>query len=86
MKDRKVIVEKKARNGRKTESICELAKSEKKYLHLCHNFWTKKIWSCSAPQNECLNFGFVKDIKVVVKKMARNGRKTAIRVDGGGFQ
>ena len=32
-----------------------------------------KIWTCSAPQNDSLNFSFVKDIKVVVKKMAGNG-------------
>ena len=33
------------------------------------------IYTCSAPQNDHLNFSFVKDIKVVVKKMTRNRRK-----------
>ena len=36
------------------------------------------IQTCSAPQNDRLNFSFVKDIKVVVEKTARNCRKTAI--------
>ena len=36
-----------------------------------------EILTCLAPQNDCLNFSFVKDIKVVVKKMTRNGRKMA---------
>ena len=35
------------------------------------------IQTCSAPQNDRLNFSFVKDIKVVVKKMTRNRRKMA---------
>ena len=35
-----------------------------------------EIQTCSAPQNDCLNLVFVKDIKVIPKKMARNGRKT----------
>ena len=30
------------------------------------------IQTCSAPQNDRLNFSFVKDITVVVKKMTRN--------------
>ena len=34
--------------------------------------------TCSAPQNDRLNLSFVKDMNVVGKKMARNGRKTAI--------
>ena len=36
------------------------------------------IWTCSAPQNDRLNFCFVKYIKVVVEKMARNCRKMTI--------
>ena len=32
----------------------------------------------SAPQNDRLNFSFVKDIHVVGKKMARKGWKTDI--------
>ena len=35
------------------------------------------IQTCSASQNDRLNFSFVKDIKVVVKKMTRNRRKMA---------
>ena len=41
-----------------------------------------KIQTHLAPQNDGLNFSFVRDIKVVVKKMGRNGRKTAISEDG----
>ena len=37
-----------------------------------------KIKTHSAPQNDRLNFSFVKDIHVVCEKMARKGRKTAI--------
>ena len=35
-----------------------------------------EVQTCSAPQNDRLNLVFVKDIKLVAKKMARNGRKT----------
>jgi hypothetical protein len=31
-----------------------------------------------APQNDCLNLSFVKDNYVDSRKLARNGRKTAI--------
>ena len=34
----------------------------------------------SAPQNDCLNLSFVKDIHVFVKSIARNFRKTEIGV------
>ena len=37
-----------------------------------------KIKTCSAPQNDRLNFSFVKDIYVYGGKVARNGSKTAI--------
>ena len=37
-----------------------------------------KIQTCSASQNDRLNFSFVKDIHVVGEKMARNGGKTDI--------
>ena len=37
-----------------------------------------KIQTHSAPQNDCLNLSFVKDIHVVGKKMTRKCRKTAI--------
>ena len=33
-----------------------------------------KFLTCSAPQNDRLKFSFVKDKKVVVKKMTRNCR------------
>ena len=53
----------------------------------CVAFWVM-TFDCSAPQNDRLKFSFVKDIRVVVKKMVRNGRKTAIRAGrwGGGYQ
>ena len=34
-----------------------------------------EVQTCSAPQNDRQNLGFVKDIKVVVKKMTRNRHK-----------
>ena len=42
------------------------------------NFDPIKIQTHSAPQNDRLNFSFVKDIHVDGKKMARNGHKTDI--------
>ena len=38
-----------------------------------------KIQTRSAPQNDSLNFSFVKDIHVVGEKVARNGHKTDIQ-------
>ena len=32
-------------------------------------------YTCSASENDCLNFSFLKDIHVVDKKVARKGRK-----------
>ena len=37
-----------------------------------------RIYTYTAPQNDGLNFSFVKDIKAVVKTIARDGRKMAI--------
>ena len=37
-----------------------------------------EVQTCSAPQNDRLNLSFVKNIYVVGKKLARNGRKTAM--------
>ena len=37
-----------------------------------------KMQTCSAPQNDRLNLGLVKDIHVVGGKMTRNCRKKAI--------
>ena len=70
------------------------AKNAKKKLHKWGVFYKIKKWkrkyfcvipfepikflTCSAPQNDRLNFSFVKDIHVVGEKMARNGRKTDI--------
>ena len=49
-----------------------------------------EIQNCSAPQNDCLNLNFVKDIHVVGKKMARNDptKATLLRFPkkgGGGY-
>ena len=44
----------------------------------CVTFGPIKIKTCLAPQNDRLDLSFVKDTYVVVEKMARNGRKTAI--------
>ena len=43
-----------------------------------------KILTCLAPQNDGLNLSFVKDSYVDGGKLARNGRKTAIRADRSG--
>ena len=55
-------------------SFSELAKYRKIYIFAfwAINFEPIEIWTCSTPQNVGLNFSFVKDIKVVVEKMARN--------------
>ena len=37
-----------------------------------------EIQTCSASQNDRLNFSFVKDTRVVGEKMTRCGRKTDI--------
>ena len=34
-----------------------------------------KIQTCSAPQNDRLDFSFMKDIHAIAEKMARKGRK-----------
>jgi hypothetical protein len=44
-------------------------------------FEPNKLQTCLAPQNDLLNLSFVKEIDVVGKKMARNGRKTAIYLE-----
>ena len=53
---------------------------------LCQTFDTIEVQTRSAPQNDCLNLSFVKDIYVNGRKLARNGRKTSIRAGGGGYQ
>jgi hypothetical protein len=40
--------------------------------------WDHNFSTCLAPQNDRLNFSFVKEILVCGEKMTRNGRKTAI--------
>ena len=47
-----------------------------RFLIFVITFEPIEVQTCSAPQNDRLNFSFVKDIEVVGKKMARNGRKT----------
>ena len=42
------------------------------------NFEPIEMQTHSAPQNDHVNLSFVKDSNVDGKKMARNGRKTAI--------
>ena len=42
------------------------------------SFQPIEVQTHSAPQNDHLNFTFVKDINVDGGKVARNGRKTAI--------
>ena len=41
-------------------------------------FDPNKIYTHLAPQNDCLNLSFVKDIYVVAIKLARNDQKMAI--------
>ena len=41
-----------------------------------------EVQTCSAPQNDCLNLSFGKDIYVDSRKLARNGQKPTILVDG----
>ena len=53
-------------------------KSKKTGTFFVITFEPIKIQTLSAPQNDRLNFSFVKDIHVVGEKRARNGRKTAI--------
>ena len=57
--------------------FCDFVK--KTNLRFCViTFEPIKIQTCSTPQNDRLNLSFMKDIHVVGKKMARNGRKKAI--------
>ena len=49
-------------------------KTEREIFAFCViTFEASMIWTCSAPQNDRLNFSFVKDIKVLVKTIVRNG-------------
>ena len=51
-------------------------KTKKEKIALCViTFEPIKIQTHSAPQNDRLNFSFVKNVKVVVKKIVRNGQK-----------
>ena len=43
------------------------------------SFEPMMIKTCLAPQNDRLNFSFVKDIKVVVEKMTRNCHKMILK-------
>ena len=54
-------------------------KTEMKIFAFCvTTFEPIKILTCSAPQNDCLNFSFEKDKHVVGKKMTRYGLKMTI--------
>ena len=72
------------KNGKKNEKnitqITSFCKMEKKTAREIFSFCFEpmKILTCSAPQNDPLNFSFVKDVHVVGEKMAQKGRKTAI--------
>ena len=62
----------------KTQVRSFLQKKWKRKYFCVITFEPIKFLTCSRPQNDRLNFSFVKDIHVVGEKMARNGRKTAI--------
>ena len=50
-------------------------KTESEILTFCViTFEPIKFYTCSAPQNDCLNFNFVKGIHVVGEKIARNAQ------------
>ena len=84
MKDIYVDGKKLARNGRKL-AIYYFVNSQvqKNIFAFCViTMEPIEVQTSSAPQHDCLNLSFVKDIKVVVKKMVRNGRKMAKRAGG----
>ena len=56
----------------------ETKRNKKKIVIYVITFDPTKIFIDWAHQNDCQNLIFVKAINVVVKKMARNGRKVAI--------
>ena len=66
------------------EKIFFWEKNSSMFAFCVKTFEPIKIWTCSAPQNDGLNFSFVKDIKVVVEKMAR--KRQLGRAGGGGYQ
>ena len=56
-----------------------MKKTEREIFAFCViTFEPIKTQTRSAPQNDCLNFSFVKDTPVVGEKMARKGWKMAI--------
>ena len=56
-------------------------KMEKEIFAFCViTFEPIKLQTCSAPQNDRLNFSFMKDIYVVGEKMASKGRKMDLSV------
>ena len=80
VKDIYVDGEKLARNGRKTTIyILWVSQVRKNIFAFCViTFEPIEIQTCSAPQNDCLNFSFVKDRHGNVEKMARKGGKMVI--------
>ena len=70
-----------ARNGRKTtlQPIAFVPRSTMSRDKVERGI---EVQTRSAPQNDRLNLSFVQDSKVVVKQMARNGRKMAISAGG----
>ena len=62
-----------------TSFLTKLKKTEREIFAFCViTFEPIKTQTRSAPQNDCLNFSFVKDTPVVGEKMARKGWKMAI--------
>jgi hypothetical protein len=70
-----------ARNGGKTTIYISWVSQVRKNIFAFCVITSEpiEVQTCSAPQNDRLNLSFVKYIKVIVKKMARNGQKREIR-------
>jgi hypothetical protein len=86
VKDTYVDGRKLARIGRKTTIyILRIRQVRKNIFAFCViTSEPIEVQTRSAPQNDRLNISFVKDIYVDGRKLARNGRKTAIREGGSG--
>ena len=73
-----ILIRSKHREGR-TESKPDTYNKDRMFVtsfaFCVITFEPIEVQTCSAPQNDRQNLGFVKDIKVVVKKMTRNRRK-----------
>jgi hypothetical protein len=68
-----------ASQRRKTETKPDTYSKERmfvtSFVFCVITFEPSEVQTCSAPQNDRQNLGFVKDIEVVVEKMTRNRRK-----------